>query len=103
MGDKDLIKPILESIGEVIFGRVHMKPGKPCTLAKVGSAAVFGLPGNPVSCFVCFYLFVNYCINKVTCRPEYPNITVDVGKTVIRLDKERPEYHRVVVEWDEKA
>jgi hypothetical protein len=53
MGDRDLIKPLLERRGEVHFGRVLMKPGKPLTFATLPSAKeegrtmlVFGLPGG---------------------------------------------------------
>jgi molybdopterin biosynthesis enzyme len=56
MGDRDLVKPLLERRGSVHFGRVLMKPGKPLTFATVpprgasGRALlVFGLPGNPVA------------------------------------------------------
>jgi gephyrin len=56
MGEKDHVKPLLERIGEVHFGRVLMKPGKPLTFATVPHLArkrlVFGLPGNPVSSLV---------------------------------------------------
>ncbi len=58
MGDRDLIKPLLEQAGTIHFGRVLMKPGKPLTFATLeleGGARqmlVVGLPGNPVSSFV---------------------------------------------------
>ena len=54
MGKKDLIKPYLEARGQVFFGRLNMKPGKPTTFGKIGNCLVFSLPGNPVSCFVTF-------------------------------------------------
>jgi gephyrin len=53
MGDRDLLKPLLERKGQVHFGRVLMKPGKPLTFATLelpGSSRkllVFGLPGKP--------------------------------------------------------
>jgi gephyrin len=52
MGDRDLLKPLLERKGQVHFGRVLMKPGKPLTFATLeidGSSRkllVFGLPGD---------------------------------------------------------
>jgi len=68
MGDLDLIQPILEERGKVHFGRVLMKPGKPLTFATMSYKSaktqseerklVFGLPGNPVSSIVTFYLSV---------------------------------------------
>lgn len=51
MGDRDLLKPLLERKGEVHFGRVLMKPGKPLTFATLElqdgrKLLVFGLPGE---------------------------------------------------------
>ena len=54
MGKRDLIKPYVEATGEVFFGRLNMKPGKPTTFGRINKALVFALPGNPVSCFVTF-------------------------------------------------
>jgi gephyrin len=50
MGDRDLLKPLLERKGSVHFGRVLMKPGKPLTFATLDveggrKLLVFGLPG----------------------------------------------------------
>jgi gephyrin len=51
MGDRDLLKPLLERKGQVHFGRVLMKPGKPLTFATLDVSEgrkllVFGLPGE---------------------------------------------------------
>jgi gephyrin len=58
MGEMDLVKPYIEKNGEVFFGRINMKPGKPTTFGLLNKALVFALPGNPVSAFVTAYLFV---------------------------------------------
>ncbi len=58
MGELDLVKPYVEKEGQVFFGRLNMKPGKPTTFGKIKNALVFSLPGNPVSCFVTSHLFV---------------------------------------------
>lgn len=51
MGNLDLIKPLLDRLGQVHFGRLRMKPGKPCTFATVEAGGrkrlLFGLPGQP--------------------------------------------------------
>ena len=69
MGDLDLVKPLLEHAGTVHYGRVRMKPGKPVTFATAdvehGRRLVFGLPGNPVSSLVTFYLFVVPALRKM--------------------------------------
>ncbi|KAH8276381.1 hypothetical protein KR026_009581, partial [Drosophila bipectinata] len=58
MGDKDFVKPVLETLNfEIHCGRVNMKPGKPLTFASRNGKYFFGLPGNPVSTFVTFHLF----------------------------------------------
>lgn len=90
MGASDLLKPVLERNlnGTIHFGRVAMKPGKPTTFASVPSAGggrdklVFGLPGNPASALVTFYLFVLPALRRLGgWRPEaaeLPRIPVEV-------------------------
>ena len=58
MGELDLVKPYVEKHGQVYFGRLNMKPGKPTTFGEINRALVFALPGNPVSAFVTAHLFV---------------------------------------------
>ncbi len=59
MGDHDHVAAALDAVGaETVFHRVAMKPGKPVLFARCGSTLVFGLPGNPVSVFIGFALFV---------------------------------------------
>mmetsp|Transcript_18945 Transcript_18945/g.27426 ORF Transcript_18945/g.27426 Transcript_18945/m.27426 type:complete len:430 (-) Transcript_18945:612-1901(-) len=112
MGNKDFIKPLLAQYGTVHFGRVMMKPGKPLTFATIEPNAfsegvpssrklVIGLPGNPVSCFVCFHLVVSPLIRKLSGfrSPHNPRVMVRT-KMELKLDPERPEYHRALVSWD---
>lgn len=58
VGDADYVKQLLDEIGEVVFWKIAMKPGKPLAYGKVGKAHFFGLPGNPVSAMVTFQQFV---------------------------------------------
>ncbi|MFM7606558.1 MAG: gephyrin-like molybdotransferase Glp [Prosthecobacter sp.] len=59
VGDHDQVKPALKKLGiEPELWRVKVKPGKPFLFAKGPRAHLFGLPGNPVSSFVTFSLFV---------------------------------------------
>jgi molybdenum cofactor synthesis domain-containing protein len=59
VGKYDLTKAALIELGaEVFFDRVRLKPGKPAVFAGLGQTLVFGLPGNPMSAAVTFYLFV---------------------------------------------
>ena len=59
VGKYDLTKQALLELGaKVYFDRVRLKPGKPAVFAKLGETLIFGLPGNPVSAAVTYYLFV---------------------------------------------
>jgi molybdenum cofactor synthesis domain-containing protein len=59
VGDYDFTKPALRELGaEIFFEKVSLKPGKPTVFAKLNEKLIFGLPGNPVSVAVTFYLFV---------------------------------------------
>lgn len=59
VGDYDFTKPALREIGaEIFFEKVSLRPGKPTVFAKLNDTLIFGLPGNPVSVAVTFYLFV---------------------------------------------
>jgi gephyrin len=101
MGDADLLKPILEELGTVHFGRLMMKPGKPSTFATImqdgKQKLFFGLPGNPVSCLVCKALLVDPALKKMQGLDDalcmHPQVKVALTSE-IKLDPERPEYHR---------
>lgn len=58
VGEADYIKQLLEQLGEVLFWKIAMKPGRPLAYGRLGQAHFFGLPGNPVSVMVTFYQFV---------------------------------------------
>jgi molybdopterin molybdotransferase len=67
VGDRDLVKPVLEGLGvETGFWRVRLKPGKPFLFGRDAAAGklVFGLPGNPVSTFVTFEVFVAAALRR---------------------------------------
>lgn len=58
VGEADYVKQVLEQLGEVLFWKIAMKPGRPLAYGKIGDAHFFGLPGNPVAVMVTFYQFV---------------------------------------------
>jgi molybdopterin molybdotransferase len=58
VGEADFVKTMLGKLGEVVFWKIAMKPGRPLAYGKIGGAHFFGLPGNPVSVMVTFYQFV---------------------------------------------
>ena len=52
------MRQLLDKLGEVLFWKIAMKPGRPLAYGRIGGAHFFGLPGNPVSVMVTFYQFV---------------------------------------------
>ncbi len=58
VGEADFVKAAVEKFGRVEMWKVAMKPGKPIVYGRVGDADFVGLPGNPVSAFATFALFV---------------------------------------------
>lgn len=58
VGEADFVKTAVEKLGRVEMWKVAMKPGKPIVYGRVGESDFIGLPGNPVSAFVTFCLFV---------------------------------------------
>ncbi len=58
VGEEDHIKPAVEAEGSLLMWKIAMKPGRPLAFGRVGHAAFIGLPGNPVSSFVTFLIFV---------------------------------------------
>ena len=58
VGEADFVKQLLDKLGEVLFWKIAMKPGRPLAYGRIGGAHFFGLPGNPVSVMVTFYQFV---------------------------------------------
>jgi len=58
VGEADYVKPAVEAEGKLLMWRIAMKPGRPLAFGRVGEAGFIGLPGNPVSSFVTFLIFV---------------------------------------------
>jgi molybdopterin molybdotransferase len=58
VGEADFVKPAVEAEGELLMWKIAMKPGRPLAFGRVGNANFIGLPGNPVSSFVTFLVFV---------------------------------------------
>lgn len=70
VGDKDLIqKALSDEKMKLGFWKVAMRPGKPLISGQMGKTIVLGLPGNPVSAFVCAMLFARPLVDKLMGRP----------------------------------
>jgi len=66
VGDHDHVKGALTSVGDVNFWKVQIKPGKPLAFGlATNGTPLFGLPGNPVSAYVCFQVFVRPALEQI--------------------------------------
>jgi molybdopterin molybdotransferase len=65
VGAFDFVKEVIEAYGKMDFWRVNMRPGKPVAFGDYKGIPVIGLPGNPVSAFVGFEVFVRPAIQKL--------------------------------------
>ena len=101
MGRRDLMKPLLEELGRICFGRVAQKPGKPTTLAVVQGKPVFGLPGFPVSSLVSAELYVRPALRIMAGLGAKRRQEIAVRlQHDIRHDPDRDEFQRAIVTWE---
>jgi len=99
VGSHDLVKPLLEALGEVHIGRVKLRPGKPFTFATLAEGRLaFGLPGFPVSSLVTFEVFVRPALRKMQghARLQRPQLPVRLAYEA-RAAGDRTEYQRVTL------
>ncbi|TMF88400.1 MAG: molybdopterin molybdotransferase MoeA [Chloroflexi bacterium] len=99
VGTHDLVKPLLESLGEVHVGRVKLRPGKPFTFATLPDRKLaFGLPGFPVSSLVTLEVFVRPALRKLQghSRLHRPELPVRLGYDAM-AGGDRTEYQRVIL------
>ena len=103
MGTRDLIKPLLERMATIQFGRVSFKPGKPLTFATTAEGKLaFGLPGFPVSSLVTFEVFVRPALLKLSGANQVFRPRVEVATAhEIRPDAVRLEYQRAKLAWED--
>lgn len=98
MGQRDLVKGLLDELATIHFGRLFMKPGKPLHFATTADdTLIFGLPGNPVSALVGFEIFVRPALLKLAGhrQPTRPRTLVTLTHPVNPGD--RPEFQRAIV------
>jgi molybdopterin molybdotransferase len=100
VGDHDLVKQSLEAEGVTMaFWRIAMRPGKPMMHGRLGAMRVIGLPGNPVSSYVCGFLFLVPLIRKLSGRSviHHTRQTALLGRSVAANDL-REDYLRARLE-----
>jgi molybdopterin molybdotransferase len=100
VGQFDHVKVVLDELGlRQLFHGVAQKPGRPLKFGTISGRPIFGLPGNPVSTMVCFYLYVRPALLRMGGRHELglPRLTVRCA-TEIRKARDLTEFVRVTLE-----
>ena len=99
VGEADYMKQLLQKLGQVLFWKIAMKPGRPLAFGKIGNAHYFGLPGNPVAVMVTFYQFVRQAMLVLmgqTNPAAIPILNV-ICTSPIRKLKGRTEFQRGIL------
>ena len=110
MGDYDIVRHLLEQEGTIHFWKILQRPGGPPLFAEFAGTPLFGLPGNPVSAMVVFFLYGRPMLFKMLGRtdPPYRKVRavaddffkgagkkVAFRRAVLRYDPDAPGGHRV--------
>ncbi|MBU5675598.1 molybdopterin molybdotransferase MoeA [Alkaliphilus sp. MSJ-5] len=98
MGNKDFTKDVINDIGSpgVFIHGVSVKPGKPTIVGKIGTTALFGLPGQPVSALVIYKIFVSFLINNIYYNEEVINQYIE-GEISVNIPSAPGREHYVMV------
>jgi molybdopterin molybdotransferase len=98
VGEADHTKQIMAELGDVLFWRIAMRPGRPMAIGRIGDAILFGLPGNPVAVMVTFYAFVRDALRAMSgMAPDVQPMLRAACTTALRKKPGRTEYQRGVV------
>jgi len=99
VGEADFVRELMNELGEVLFWKIAMKPGRPLAYGRIGGAHFFGLPGNPVSVMVTFYEFVRDALLILQGRRDVvpaPLFKARLGKAIRKVPG-RTEFQRGVL------
>ena len=97
VGEADHTKAMMRQLGDVVFWRVAMRPGRPMAVGRINGCPVFGLPGNPVAVMVTFLAFVRPALQTLMGSAVTSLPTAQVrSATAIRKRAGRTEYQRGV-------
>lgn len=99
VGDYDLVQEALSAEGlDISFWKVALRPGRPMMHGRLGAMHVLGLPGNPVSAFVCAVLFLTPLIRKLSGRSDVGPLTEPaVAGIDLPENDERADYQRATL------
>ena len=105
VGIADYTKTALQSSGRVDFWKVAIKPGRPLAFGRIGRAAFFGLPGNPVAVMITFYYFVLPALEKMLGIADKPIVPTLKAQALEDLRKKpgRTEIQRGIISPDENG
>ena len=104
VGEADYIKVMLVEIGQVVFWKIAMKPGRPLAYGKIGACHFFGLPGNPVAVIVTFQQFVRNALKTLMGQTVQPDFTLMATCTsAIRKVPGRTEFQRGIVTQEDNG
>jgi molybdopterin molybdotransferase len=100
VGDYDLVQPALAAEGLALsFWKVAVRPGKPLLSGRLGAMRVLGLPGNPVSAYVCAVLFLVPLIRRLSGRRDTGHmLTAGVLGRDLPANDERADYMRATLQ-----
>jgi molybdopterin molybdotransferase len=102
VGEADFVKQLMARLGEVLFWKIAMRPGRPMAFGKIGNAFLFGLPGNPVAVMVTFYQFVRDALIHLSGRTDEPlPLLKAVAAENLRKVPGRTEYQRGILFRDQ--
>lgn len=102
VGAADLVKVVMDELGEIDFWRINMRPGKPLAYGTIQGVPFFGLPGNPVSTMVTFEVLVRPALAKIAGRSiDQRTITATMAEDM-RSDGRRT-YSRVTLSRDSEG
>jgi molybdopterin molybdotransferase len=99
VGEADFTRSLLARLGEVLFWKIAMRPGRPMAFGRIGDAYFFGLPGNPVAVMVTFYEFVRDALLALAGRTDdfvLPMVRVPCT-AALRKKPGRTEYQRGIL------
>ena len=97
VGDADYIKDVVNSLGDINFWKVAVKPGRPLAFGKIKDTIFFGLPGNPVSVMITFLLFVLPCIKLLMGEKHNIEFESATSESELKKRKGRAEFQRGII------
>jgi molybdopterin molybdotransferase len=98
VGAFDFVRMVVEEHGKLDFWRVNMRPGKPLTFGSYQGIPFVGLPGNPVSAFVGYEVFVHPALLRLSGLNDQPRSSIRVELTEPVQSDGRESYLRAIVE-----